>query len=108
MGGQAPRSPMSILLDLAIMARLMNDHLSLRAGGFMPDGNASRSDISLTLPITGMTCASCATRVEKAIKAVPGVLTANVNAATGHAHVSLDRNGRSIAVAEAVRKAGYQ
>ncbi|HOM13574.1 MAG TPA: heavy metal-associated domain-containing protein, partial [Rubrivivax sp.] len=34
---------------------------------------------SLTLPIEGMTCASCSTRVERALQRVPGVLQASVN-----------------------------
>ncbi|KAB0266755.1 copper-translocating P-type ATPase [Microvirga brassicacearum] len=55
-----------------------------------------------------MTCASCARRVEKAILAVPGVTAAAVNPATDRARVSLGPNGRSAAVAEAVREAGYQ
>ena len=38
--------------------------------------------------IDGMTCASCVGRVEKAIAAVPGVQTANVNLATERATVS--------------------
>ena len=33
---------------------------------------------TLTLPIEGMTCASCVGRVEKALKAVPGVSDAVV------------------------------
>src|SRR5512145_2998650 len=36
----------------------------------------------LSLPIEGMTCASCVARVEKALAAVPGVLSASVNLAT--------------------------
>ena len=35
-----------------------------------------------TLPIEGMTCASCVARVEKALKAVPGVRSAELNLAT--------------------------
>ena len=33
----------------------------------------------LTLQIEAMTCASCAGRVEKALRAVPGVVSASVN-----------------------------
>src|SRR5215471_11969429 len=33
----------------------------------------------LTFPVTGMTCASCVNRVEKALKKQPGVLDASVN-----------------------------
>lgn len=36
----------------------------------------------ISLSIEGMTCASCVGRVEKALRAVPGVASANVNLAT--------------------------
>ena len=42
----------------------------------------------IKLPIEGMTCASCVARVEKALKAVPGVGSAEVNLATETATVS--------------------
>ncbi|NNM74580.1 heavy metal translocating P-type ATPase [Enterovirga aerilata] len=58
----------------------------------------------LDIPITGMTCAGCAGRVERALKAVPGVTTANVNLATERAHVE---GGEPAAVAAAIRQAGY-
>ncbi|NDW54296.1 heavy metal translocating P-type ATPase [Aliiroseovarius sp. PrR006] len=41
----------------------------------------------VTLQIEAMTCASCVSRVERALTAVPGVLTASVNLATETAHV---------------------
>jgi P-type Cu+ transporter len=37
--------------------------------------------------ISGMSCASCVGRVEKALLAIPGVISANVNLATESAHV---------------------
>ncbi|UUZ46831.1 heavy-metal-associated domain-containing protein [Massilia sp. B-10] len=40
-----------------------------------------------TLDVGGMTCASCAGRVEKALRAVPGVSDASVNLATERATV---------------------
>ena len=43
----------------------------------------------IELPITGMTCASCSTRVEKALRKTPGVLEANVNLATERATVTI-------------------
>lgn len=43
---------------------------------------------SVTLAIEGMTCASCVRHVEKALKNVPGVITANVNLATERAEVT--------------------
>ncbi len=42
----------------------------------------------LTFAVTGMTCASCAGRVEKALKKIPGVLDANVNLASEQASVT--------------------
>ena len=39
-------------------------------------------DHRLSLPVEGMTCASCVGRVERALQAVPGVKTAGVNLAT--------------------------
>ena len=41
-----------------------------------------------TLPIGGMTCASCVAHVEKALSKVPGVVTASVNLAIEKATVS--------------------
>jgi len=46
------------------------------------------SAVATTLTITGMTCASCAGRVERALQAVPGVASASVNLATGRATVT--------------------
>ncbi|EPN63380.1 heavy metal translocating P-type ATPase, partial [Pseudomonas syringae pv. actinidiae ICMP 18807] len=40
------------------------------------------------LPISGMTCASCAGRVERALAKVPGVNSVTVNLANERAHVS--------------------
>ncbi|MCF4166224.1 cadmium-translocating P-type ATPase [Zavarzinia compransoris] len=58
-----------------------------------------------TLRIEGMTCASCVARVEKALKAVPGVADATVNLATEIARVAGD--APTAALIEAVEDAGY-
>jgi Cu+-exporting ATPase len=61
-----------------------------------------------TLPIEGMTCASCVRRVEKALSAVPGVSSANVNLATENASVEFDPKVVTlIQLDEAVERAGY-
>ena len=57
-----------------------------------------------SLDITGMTCASCVSRVEKALLKVPGVETASVNLATERATVS---GGEPDALLRAVEKVGY-
>src|SRR3990170_1578456 len=43
----------------------------------------------LTLPVRGMSCASCVSRVEHALRSVPGVVAADVNLATERAQVVL-------------------
>ena len=60
---------------------------------------------TLRLPVEGMTCASCAARVERAIKAVPGVTAAAVNVATSRAEV--EGTAGMEEVIAAVSGAGY-
>jgi heavy metal translocating P-type ATPase len=60
---------------------------------------------TLRLPVEGMTCASCAARVERAIKAVPGVTGAAVNVATSRAEV--EGTAGMEEVIAAVSGAGY-
>jgi Cu+-exporting ATPase len=60
-----------------------------------------------------MTCASCVLRVEKALKAVPGVSAATVNLATERAHINWnpelsDTTEASLKILAAVNKAGYE
>ncbi|MDC6170424.1 heavy metal translocating P-type ATPase [Paucibacter sp. XJ19-41] len=61
----------------------------------------------LTLAISGMTCASCVGRVEKALRKQPGVLSAEVNLATETASVRLLAGQSTEALLQAVAKAGY-
>ncbi|MEI2298216.1 heavy metal translocating P-type ATPase [Ensifer sp. MJa1] len=63
---------------------------------------------TIDLTIEGMTCASCVARIEKALKAVPGVSEANVNLATERASVRVTKGmATAAALEEAVRAAGY-
>ena len=64
--------------------------------------------LHLDLPVDGMTCASCVGRVEKAIRAVPGVGGVSVNLATGKAGVDIEAPGALPDVLAAIRKAGYE
>ena len=61
----------------------------------------------LSLPVSGMTCASCVGRVERAISAIPGVKTASVNLATERADVTFIGAADPQAVVEAIERAGY-
>ncbi len=63
---------------------------------------------TVTLQITGMSCASCVARVEKALMQVPGVSLAEVNLATEKATVSmLGQKADMAALLAAVKQAGY-
>ncbi len=63
---------------------------------------------TIELPISGMTCASCVTRVERALKKTPGVLEASVNLASERASVSyLPATSDRAALRRAVEAAGY-
>ncbi len=74
-----------------------------------PPSQHAGESCEVSLPIEGMTCASCVRRVEKALGRVPGVSQASVNLATEKATVVYDP---AIAGTEqlsaAVQKAGYK
>src|SRR5215208_7161419 len=64
--------------------------------------------VDVSFPVSGMTCASCVNRVEKAISKVPGVERAAVNLATERATVNYDPRQTTVAdIATAVERAGY-
>lgn len=61
------------------------------------------------LSISGMTCATCALRVERALSAVPSVARAEVNLATNRGMVEGTAEGlRAADLIAAVRRAGYE
>jgi P-type Cu+ transporter len=63
---------------------------------------------STNLKLRGMSCASCASNIEKAIQEVPGVQTCSVNFGAEQANVSYDPNQTDIAaIQDAVDAAGY-
>jgi len=62
--------------------------------------------IQYDLPIAGMTCASCAGRVEKALAKVPGVTSVSVNLATEQARIQAPTDSLPLLL-EAVAQAGY-
>jgi Cu+-exporting ATPase len=61
----------------------------------------------MRLQVTGMTCASCALRVEKALLRVPGIASASVNVATEQATVRASSSVTLSALKAAVEEAGY-
>ncbi|KAF1050507.1 MAG: Copper-exporting P-type ATPase [Burkholderia gladioli] len=62
----------------------------------------------IELDIGGMTCASCSSRVEKALAQVPGVSRASVNLATERASISGNASLSAAQLIAAVEQAGYR
>jgi Cu+-exporting ATPase len=62
---------------------------AIRVGGY------DVSTASVTLPIGGMTCASCVARVERAVRKLPGIVEVSVNLATEQARVEYIQIGRA-------------
>ncbi len=60
------------------------------------------------LAVVGMSCASCVGRVEKALAALPEVLSVSVNLATEQAQLTLISAVDDAALAAVLQKAGYQ
>ena len=61
------------------------------------------------LPIEGMTCASCASRITRSLRKLEGVEAVRVNLGSDSAEVAFDPSRTSLAtVADVVRRAGYE
>ncbi len=73
------RSTLAVPVPSAPLNGERHDHSAAEGGNERVD-----------LPITGMTCASCANRIEKGLSKAPGVRKAGVNYATGRATVEYD------------------
>ncbi len=64
---------------------------------------------SLTLPVEGMTCASCVARIEKALKKVEGISDVNVNLATEKVTLSYNPSLTDVSkFTQVVEDAGYK
>jgi Cu+-exporting ATPase len=74
----------------------------------MNDRLANELDLELTLPIEGMTCASCVNRIERFLRKTPGVEAATVNLATESATIRyLPALADRGALVGAIEAAGY-
>ncbi|MGA4550696.1 heavy metal translocating P-type ATPase [Methylorubrum aminovorans] len=83
----------------------MESHLAPPAMPPAPAG--ADAPIRITLPVEGMSCASCVGRVEWALAALPGAADVAVNLATGRASLVLPEGTSPFRVVEAIREAGY-
>jgi Cu+-exporting ATPase len=69
---------------------------------------APEKENSISFPVTGMTCAACQARVQRALSAEPGVIDASVNLLTNSAAVRYDPAAVGPErLVEAVRATGY-
>lgn len=76
---------------------------AVRAAGYAPVTE------SITLGVGGLKCASCVAGVERRLRAVPGVLEANVNLSTESANVVyLPATVSRERIAQTIRAAGYE
>ncbi|MFH1770776.1 MAG: heavy metal translocating P-type ATPase [archaeon] len=70
--------------------------------------SGSKNNKKVVFDITGMTCASCSTLINKALNKTEGVETANVNLTTNKATVSFDEQITDVnSLIAIVRKKGY-
>src|SRR5512133_1599939 len=73
----------------------------------MPDTLPASSE-SCTIPVTGMTCAACSSRVQRMLERAEGVTSANVNLMTSAATVAYDPSVTSPErLVETIRGTGY-
>ncbi|MGA6580553.1 heavy metal translocating P-type ATPase, partial [Providencia sp. NPDC089923] len=71
--------------------------------------NISNTSVNrLSLPVEGMTCASCVGRVEKALKAVTNIDTAVVNLATERADITFKGDVDPDVAIRAIESSGYK
>ena len=92
-------------------ARVVADPAVVNAGTLLGAVKGAGYDAAVaatTLAVGGMSCAACVTRIEKALRKLPGVVEANVNLATEKASVSyMPKMLTPARIAEAVVGAGY-
>ena len=87
----------SLVTNENLMSSKRNDHST-------PDGAGERVD----LPITGMTCAACANRIEKKLNRQAGVQSASVNFATAKATVNYNPEKTNVSdLIQTVKDVGY-
>lgn len=82
---------------------------AVEKGGYGVEEEKSETLKDITIPISGMTCASCAKAAERALDKLEGTEEVNVNFATEKARVVYDSSKIRVSeIKEAIKKAGYE
>jgi copper chaperone CopZ len=109
------RDPLKIVLAVAAVLLLaaggswLVDHVrqpSLRAGPRVRPGSVPVNARLVTLEVSGLTCANCASRVTTQLEATAGVRSCGVDPAAERAWVVCDRAVADTALVAAVVRAG--
>ena len=75
---------------------------------FQPEAGVEQLPERCTIPVAGMHCAGCSSRVQLTLEQTPGVREANVNLMTGSATVDYDPATVSAqALVDVIRGTGY-
>jgi Cu+-exporting ATPase len=99
-----------VAVNLATESAAVEGHGVLDVGALRRAVDAAGYEVPVAtqrLAVEGMTCASCVARVEKALRAVPGVFEASVNLASETASVQAVPTLERAALIAAVDRAGY-
>ncbi len=76
--------------------------------GLQRDSSKRNDTQSVTVAISGMSCAACAVNVEQTLRSLPGIANANVNFANQSAFISYDPHALDLSKArKAVQDTGY-
>jgi|SRR5712692_4764202 len=99
-----------ILGSLLLFSLIFGASFALRASPAQPRPVAADSQATtVTIPIEGMTCASCVAHVKKTLHAIEGVTAVEVSLAQRAAHVSYrDAKVSSERLAAAINDLGYR
>ena len=71
-------------------------------------GQDKSATVKTTFAVSGMSCASCVSRVEKSLQGLPGVVSVSVNLASNRAIVEHTRDAGIAGMLRAVADAGYK
>ncbi|NSW92561.1 MAG: copper-translocating P-type ATPase [Firmicutes bacterium] len=82
---------------------------AVKRAGYSAQEEQEENIRDITIPISGMTCASCAKAIERSINKLPGIKEVSVNFATEKARVAYDPSRTRISeIKDAISKAGYK